>query len=83
MDRLLSLLAVLACPIGMGVMMWLMTPGGRHGTEGPPALSPLEARERTELERLRAATHPPAAASAALRWCRPRTCRRPFSQLTC
>jgi hypothetical protein len=65
MDRLLYLLPVLACPVGMGLMMWLMMRGTRHDDAKPatprtaqdawPAVRPLDAEERAELERLRAA----------------------------
>jgi hypothetical protein len=65
MDRLLYLLPVLACPLGMGLMMWLMMRRGHHdGTKpagrGTPqdewhTVGPLDAAERAELERLRAA----------------------------
>ena len=59
MDRLLYLLAVLACPLAMGVMMWLMMRGGRHNASPSPDLAPqdptLTTGERAELDRLRAA----------------------------
>jgi hypothetical protein len=65
MDRLLYLLPVLACPIGMGLMMWLMMRGNRHdepkpanprnAQDGWPGSQPLDAEDRAELERLRAA----------------------------
>lgn len=52
------LLAVLACPVSMGVMMWLMMrPGKKHAeNEMTPQASDAEmARLRTELDELRAA----------------------------
>ena len=57
MDRLLYLLPVLVCPAAMGLMMWLMMRGG-HRTEAPTE-APLDAGERAELDRLRAATGTP------------------------
>jgi hypothetical protein len=61
-------LAVLACPVGMGVMMWLMMRGGRHNqqTEQPPMPMGSSfdqtmdretelARMRAEIDQLRAA----------------------------
>lgn len=53
MDRLLYLLPLLACPVAMGVMMWLMMRG--HRSESPPSSAPLDADERAELVRLRVA----------------------------
>lgn len=54
MDRLLYLLPLLACPLSMGVMMWLMRRGG-HSNEQPLISTPLDAVERVELENLRTA----------------------------
>ena len=39
MDRLLYLPPVLACPLAMGVMMWLMMRGGRHNASPSPDLA--------------------------------------------
>ena len=52
MDRLLYLLPVLACPLAMCLLMWLMMRNG-HGTAQPPA-APVDDGERAELGRLRA-----------------------------
>ena len=48
-------LALLACPLGMGAMMWMMLRGGhRHGS-GPSAQETSElAQLRAEVEQLRA-----------------------------
>ncbi len=35
MAQLLYPLALLACPIGMGLMMWLMMRGGKHDAPQP------------------------------------------------
>lgn len=55
MDALTSL-ALLACPVGMGLMMWLMMRGQRH--DQPQASHGQEAeiaRLRAEVDQLRAA----------------------------
>jgi hypothetical protein len=51
MTRLLYSLAVLACPVGMGAMMWMMMRG--RGEQPPPRDDEL-ARLRTEIETLKA-----------------------------
>lgn len=51
-------LAVLACPVGMGVMMWLMMrPGKKQADTGTlsPASEAEVAQLRAELDELRAA----------------------------
>ncbi|MGH3986827.1 MAG: hypothetical protein ACRDV1_15445 [Actinomycetes bacterium] len=63
MDRLLYLLPLLACPLGMGLVMWLMMRPGRGSdrpTEQPRTDVPLTPGERAELDQLRAASRAPA-----------------------
>jgi hypothetical protein len=52
-------LAVLACPVGMGVMMWLMMRGGNHAAPTPQPSQPSAgdaelAALRAEVDQLRA-----------------------------
>lgn len=60
MPSLLTYVAFLACPVGMGLMMWMMMRmGGGHRSEQQPAvMSAAQQAEfahlRAELERLRA-----------------------------
>lgn len=56
MEQLLYSLAVLACPVGMGLMMWLMMRGGASSSPqaAPPSSDEL-ARLRAEVDQLRAA----------------------------
>lgn len=53
MPDLFYLLAVLACPIGMGVMMLVMM-RGNHSHGAAPASGDEVARLRVELDQLRA-----------------------------
>jgi hypothetical protein len=52
-------LAVLACPVGMGVMMWFMMRGGKHSAPAAPAQPSASDAElvalRAEVDQLRAA----------------------------
>ena len=63
MSQLLRYLPILACPIGMGLMMWMMMPRGRSEPaqpplHGSPAMTPAQEAEltalRAELDQLRA-----------------------------
>lgn len=59
MSQLLPYLFLLACPIGMGLMMWMMMRGGSPAQPPkPPAMTPAQQGElaqlRTELDQLRA-----------------------------
>jgi hypothetical protein len=57
MQQLFYSVAVLACPIGMGLMMWMMMRGQRNNTaagSGPPDDSGQVARLRAEIEQLKA-----------------------------
>ncbi|GAA3500941.1 hypothetical protein GCM10019016_080480 [Streptomyces prasinosporus] len=58
MSQLLTVLPLLACPLGMGLMMWFMSRSGRrqaetYTAEGTTASAPSDPR-RKELEALRA-----------------------------
>ena len=61
MEAALLAAAVLACPVGMGVMMWMMMRGARHsdasaGNPGAPAgdqAAQIDAL-RSEIEELKA-----------------------------
>ena len=56
MDRFLYALPVLACPIGMGAMMWFMARSGRNRASAPhvdPRAHDLTAL-RAEVDQLRA-----------------------------
>ncbi|MET7714478.1 hypothetical protein [Streptomyces sp. NPDC005407] len=52
MNNLLYILPALACPVGMGLMMWLMMRGKRPAADQPPHTTPTTAQEQ-ELARLR------------------------------
>lgn len=58
MEQFLAALPLLACPVGMGVMMWWMSRNGRskadQAAEVPDQAAEV-ARLRTELDQLRAA----------------------------
>lgn len=59
MANLLSSLALLACPLGMGLMMWMMRGGGHKQPAAPqqsmtPAQQAELAQLRAELDQLRA-----------------------------
>lgn len=57
MAQLLYPLAILACPVGMGLMMWMMSRGGKHKDSSPsPSTTADElTRLRAELDQLQAA----------------------------
>jgi hypothetical protein len=55
MPELFYSLAILACPVGMGVMMWLMMRGNGHGQPAVAADDAELARMRAEIDQLRAA----------------------------
>lgn len=55
MLELLYPLALLACPVGMGLMMWMMMRGKGHGSASSPAANADElTRLRAEVDQLRA-----------------------------
>lgn len=57
MTELFYSLAILACPIAMGLMMWFMA----RGMNSQPAAAPTDdaelSRMRAEIDQLRAAQH--------------------------
>ena len=58
MEALLLGLAVLACPVGMGVMMWMMMRSSSSqgsGSQGDQTAAADVARLRAEVDQLRAA----------------------------
>lgn len=58
MEALLLGLLVLVCPVGMGVMMWMMMRGSRaheSGSPGDQSAAAEVARLRAEVDQLRAA----------------------------
>ena len=50
MSELFYSLAILACPVGMGAMMWFMM----RGQQNQPATSSVSTGEQAELARMRA-----------------------------
>ncbi len=56
MTELFYGLALLACPVGMGAMMWMMMRGGSHSAPQQDASGELT-RMRAEIDQLRAAQH--------------------------
>lgn len=54
MDSLLLGVAVLACPVGMGFMMWMMSRGGRKANVQATAGDEQIAHLRAEIEQLKA-----------------------------
>ena len=74
MSELLLGLAVLACPLGMGVMMWFMMRGMGNNQAAPasaPAGDPVAEAElqllRREVDQLRAAQQASSTGSGMLR----------------
>ena len=61
MSELFYSLAILACPVGMGLMMWFMM----RGMNSQPATAPADdvelSRMRAEIDQLRAAQRDSAA----------------------
>lgn len=55
MSELFYSLAILACPVGMGLMMWFMMRGMHQGSAAAPAHDVELARMRAEIDQLRAA----------------------------
>ena len=51
MESLVTSLVILACPVGMGLMMWFMMRGNRRQQQPPPQEMSLTAL-RAEHERL-------------------------------
>lgn len=56
MQPFLYFLLVLICPLGMGLMMWLMMRGGGHRKNDDGAAERELARLRTEIATLQPAT---------------------------
>jgi hypothetical protein len=55
MQSVLPALATLACPVGMGLMMWLMMRGHGPGTTSTAGATRQQVDElRAEIERLKA-----------------------------
>lgn len=58
MQQLLYILPALACPIGMGLMMWFMMRGHGKTKTGTPAQEQELAALRAQVEALRPQTAP-------------------------
>lgn len=54
MESLLYGLALLACPVGMGAMMWMMMRGQRTGSGDIPKGPDQVAALRSEIDQLKA-----------------------------
>ena len=57
MQHLLAYLPVLACPVGMGLMMWMVMRTGNSQqppSQTPPAPVEMTPEQQNELQRLRA-----------------------------
>lgn len=54
MESLLYGLALLACPVGMGAMMWMMMRGQRTGSGDTPKGPDQVAELRSEIDELKA-----------------------------
>lgn len=56
MSEALLTLAVLACPVGMGLMMWFMMRGNKNNSpSAPPSVNAAELTKlRAEVDQLRA-----------------------------
>lgn len=62
MEQLLYILPALACPVGMGLMMWFMMRGRGHGSAaGTPEQEQELAQLRAQVQALRPTVIPPAA----------------------
>ena len=53
MESLLYGVAILACPVGMGLMMWMMMRGNGGGNSGEGGGSEQVAQLRAEIEQLK------------------------------
>ncbi len=56
MDHILPYLFLLACPVSMGVMMWMMMRKD-HGQASPPVSDPRVAELESQVNELRMALH--------------------------
>jgi len=57
-DHILPYLFLLACPVSMGVMMWMMMRKD-HGQASPPVSDPRVAELESQVNELRMALHGP------------------------